>query len=536
MWGYDNIGSSPDPCDETYRGASAFSEPESQAVRDLAIQKNYRTHFNMHTYGGYILYPWGYIDSETPDSLAYREFAALLTSYSGYAFGSGSQLLGYPSNGSIRDWMYGEQTTKGKTFGYTIEIGDDFWPQQNQIFPIAQQNLRTMIYQSFLAGEYVQLVNPNFVNEYFLPSDLVQLSPEYKNKGLATAYNLHFELSSPSQYINTKTFFIQLDSIEARSSVILSPSLSFLISNSAPLEEEIPLILTTNVNNEIISQDTLIIIIGYPVYIFQDSSNNPNTYWTITKTPASSPQWDSTYKSFYSAPNSYTDSKNGNYSNSATVTMSLTNPINIIGYTNPRFKFWTRFDIESNWDYGQVQVSTNNGSTWIALEGQYTEPGEGSFQPPGEPVYDGTKSNWVKEDISLANYVSSQFKIRYRLRTDSGTTRDGWYVDDVGVFIYSIPTDIPEDTEPVYEFSLGQNYPNPFNPSTTIEFAIPQASFVRLRVYNILGQEVRSLVNEFKEAGLHKINFYAKELNSGMYVYKIEANGLTQTRKMTLIK
>ena len=154
------------------------------------------------------------------------------------------------SNGSIRDWMYGEQTTKNKTFGYTIEIGnssDDFWPQQSRIFPIAQQNLRTMIYQSFLAGEYVQLTNPNFINEYFLPSDLIQLSPEYKNKGLATAYNLHFELSSPSQYVNTKTFFVELDSIEARTSVILSPSLSFLINSTAPLEEEIPIILNNDV-------------------------------------------------------------------------------------------------------------------------------------------------------------------------------------------------------------------------------------------------------------------------------------------------
>ncbi len=474
QWGYDNIGSSPDPCSETYRGASAFSEPESQAIRDLAIVKNYGTHFNMHTYGGYILYPWGYIDSETPDSLMYREFAALLTSNSGYAFGSGGQLLGYNSNGSIRDWMYGEQVTKNKIFGYTIEIGDDFWPQQSQIYPIAQQNLRTMIYQSFLAGEYVQLVNPNFSQTYFLPGNAIGLIPEFRNKGLATAHNLTFELTSPSQYITIQVGTASLDSLEARSSVTLfSQPLLFIISNAAPLEAEIPIVLTTRINGAICEIDTTNIIIGFPFFIFEDLSNNPTTYWTITKSPASSPQWDSTYKSFYSEPNSYTDSKNGNYVSNATVTMTLTNPINLTGYTNPRLRFQTRFDIESDWDYGQVQVSTNNGSTWIALAGQYTEPGEGSFQPPGEPVYDGSKNNWVKEEISLANYISSQFKIRFRLRTDGGTNRDGWYVDDIGVFIYSIPTNIPEDSEPVFEFSLEQNYPNPFNPSTKIKYTIP---------------------------------------------------------------
>lgn len=112
-----------------------------------------------------------------------------------------------------------------------------------------------------------------------------------------------------------------------------------------------------------------------------------------------------------------------------------------------------------------VQVSTNNGTTWIALAGQYTEPGVGSFQPNGEPVYDAAQTNWVKEEINLTAYSSSQVKIRFRLRTDSGVTRDGWYLDDIGVFYYTIPTDVSNITEPLYDFSLEQNYPNPFNPS-----------------------------------------------------------------------
>jgi carboxypeptidase T len=538
QWGYDNIGSSPDPCSETYRGTAAFSEPEAQAIRDLANLKNYGTHFNMHSYGGYILYPWGYIDSETPDSLTYREFAALLTSYSGYSYGSGSQLLGYPSNGAIRDWMYGEQTTKNKTFGYTIEIGnssDGFWPLQSRIFPLAQQNLRTMIYQSFLAGEYVQLTNPNFINEYFLPSDLIQLSPEYKNKGLATAYNLHFELSSPSQYVNTKTFFVELDSIEARTSVILSPSLSFLINSTAPLEEEIPLILTTKSNNEIISTDTIKIIIGFPVFIFEDNSNNPATYWTITKSPASSPQWDSTYKSFYSEPVSYTDSKNGNYVNNATVTMTLTNPLNLTGYANPRLRFQTKFDIESDNDYGQVKVSTNNGSTWIPLAGNYTQPGV-SPQPVGQPVYDGVISSWVKEEIKLANYLSSQLKIQFQLKTDGGTRKDGWYLDDIGIFIYTIPTDVSGDIEQVYEFSLDQNFPNPFNPSTTIRYSFPTSEFVTLKIYDVLGKEVATLLNEEKPAGSYEVKFDASQLSSGIYFYTLTAGRFVETKKLILMK
>ncbi|NWG29762.1 MAG: immune inhibitor A, partial [Ignavibacteriaceae bacterium] len=530
-WGYDNNGSSPDPCAETYRGTAAFSEPESQAIRDFAILKNYGTHFNMHTYGGYILYPWGYINAETPDSLTYREFASLLTSYSGYAFGSGGQLLGYNSNGSVRDWMYGEQTVKNKIYGYTIEIGDDFWPSQNQIFPIAQQNLRTMIYQSFLAGEYVQLVEANFNKEYFLPSDFIELFPEFKNKGLASAYNLTFELTSPSQYITVNTGSSSLDSIEARSTSSLITPLSFLISSSAPLEEEISLVITTKTNGDLLSSDTTTIVIGYPVFVFKDTTNNPSSLWTITKTPGSSPQWDSTYKSFYSEPNSYTDSKNGNYINSATVTMTLTNPINISGVLNPRLQYWTRFDIESDYDYGQVKVSTNNGTSWIPLDGNYTQPGVYP-QPPGQPVYDGSISSWVKEEISLANYLSSQFKIQFQLKTDGGITRDGWYLDDIGLFFYTIPTNVSNDEKPVYKFSLEQNYPNPFNPSTVISYQLPVTSNVKLKVYDVLGNEVATLVNEEKPAGSYEIEFNVAqvsrpELSSGIYFYKLSAGEYT---------
>ena len=539
-WGYDNIGSSGTPSSETYRGPSAFSEPESQAIRDFAILNHYGTHFNMHTYGDDILYPWGYIDAETPDSLTYREFAADLSIYNGYAFGTGYQLLGYPSNGAIRDWMYGEQTEKNKIYSYTIEIGPSFWPSQSQIFPVAQQNIGTMMYQSFVAGEYVQLVKHNFDREYFLPNDIVSLTPEFRNKGLATAYNLTFELSSPSQYITINTANASMDSLEARNSAAITDDLSFTISGLAPVNVEIPIVITTRIDNNILSSDTTSITIGYPVFIFEDSTNDPNDLWTITATP-SNPKWEATTSTYFSPPTSFTDSKTGNYTSNATVTMTLTNPINILSYTNPKLRFQTKFDIESNWDYGQVRVSTDNGSTWIPLEGQYTEPGEGSFQPNGEPVYDGVISDWVKEEINLNDYLSSQFKIQFRLRTDGGVTRDGWYLDDIGVFIYTVPVGLETESKTIYSFSLEQNYPNPFNPVTKIKYSIPSSGksskeFVQLKVYDILGSEVATLVNEGKSAGNYEVDFDADKLSSGVYYYQLKAGNFVSTKKMILLR
>ncbi len=86
------------------------------------------------------------------------------------------------------------------------------------------------------------------------------------------------------------------------------------------------------------------------------------------------------------------------------------------------------------------------------------------------------------------------------------------------------------------EFRLGQNYPNPFNPSTKINYQIPQAGFVTLKVYDPLGREVTMLVNEEKAAGNYEVNFNADKLSSGVYFYKLQTGNYIKTRKMVLIK
>ena len=96
------------------------------------------------------------------------------------------------------------------------------------------------------------------------------------------------------------------------------------------------------------------------------------------------------------------------------------------------------------------------------------------------------------------------------------------------------------DVEPINfnpsDFSLKQNYPNPFNPATTIEFSIPQESFVELKVYDILGNEVTTLASEYYPAGNYKADFSGDDLTSGIYIAKMSVGDFAQTRKMILIK
>ncbi|MEQ9309569.1 MAG: T9SS type A sorting domain-containing protein [Balneolaceae bacterium] len=100
----------------------------------------------------------------------------------------------------------------------------------------------------------------------------------------------------------------------------------------------------------------------------------------------------------------------------------------------------------------------------------------------------------------------------------------------------SMGTDNEAELELPIQFSLDQNYPNPFNPSTNINFAIPKSSKVQLVVYNLLGQQVATLVDRDLSAGNHAVRFEASQLSSGVYIYRIQAGSFVQTKKMMLIK
>jgi hypothetical protein len=104
-------------------------------------------------------------------------------------------------------------------------------------------------------------------------------------------------------------------------------------------------------------------------------------------------------------------------------------------------------------------------------------------------------------------------------------------------FIPISPTDVDNESNQIHGYNLFQNYPNPFNPSTKIKYRIENPEHITLKVYNVLGHEVATLVNEEKTAGKYEVEFStAGELTSGVYFYKLEAGHYIETKKMLLIK
>ncbi|MCK4427334.1 MAG: T9SS type A sorting domain-containing protein, partial [candidate division Zixibacteria bacterium] len=93
-----------------------------------------------------------------------------------------------------------------------------------------------------------------------------------------------------------------------------------------------------------------------------------------------------------------------------------------------------------------------------------------------------------------------------------------------------------ENSQTPSGFELSQNFPNPFNPVTQISYTLPRDGHVRLEIYNLLGQKVATLVDEYQQAGQKTVNWEAKDLASGIYFYKLTSSGFTATKKMVLTK
>nr|HMT11188.1 choice-of-anchor J domain-containing protein [Ignavibacteria bacterium] len=136
--------------------------------------------------------------------------------------------------------------------------------------------------------------------------------------------------------------------------------------------------------------------------------------------------------------------------------------------------------------------------------------------------------------VPIGDYVGQTIWVGFRYNTDC--TTDGYIgqIDDIEVDnpigIQPISTEVPK------RFELKQNYPNPFNPVTNIEFSIVKGGFVNLVIFNAIGQQVTTLVNQDLKAGSYKYDFNASGLPSGTYYYRLTSGEFTQTNKMILVK
>ncbi len=186
-------------------------------------------------------------------------------------------------------------------------------------------------------------------------------------------------------------------------------------------------------------------------------------------------------------------------------------------------------------------MSTDGGANWATA----TLPGTGTIYSINNVLnrfwYDrGSDIYWSSDNGAnfASQYTGTGTYQAMNLTLDGNIIR-GWSVTSTGGIAgyYELISGITNNHNQVpSDYALSQNYPNPFNPSTKIAFSLPKAGNVSLVVYDILGREVATLVNEFTTAGNHTIDFNASNLASGVYVYKIQAGDFVDAKKMVLMK
>jgi len=195
---------------------------------------------------------------------------------------------------------------------------------------------------------------------------------------------------------------------------------------------------------------------------------------------------------------------------------------------------WSQSYVSTTYFNG-TPLSSSNISTNIVVDGwgTMTLPGGSSFDAlriRESTTVDGTTTT-VQYMFLAKNGASVTVEASDPNPPNSGVIDAVWYDWNL-----SYLSDVEQISGLPSDFSLSQNYPNPFNPTTKIEYSIPQESFVQLKIYDILGNEVATVVNQEQTAGTYRADFNAQNLSSGLYIAKLQAGNFSKSIKMTLLK
>ncbi|MCX6161362.1 MAG: M14 family zinc carboxypeptidase [Ignavibacteriae bacterium] len=515
FWNSSNNGSSTSPSSDTYRGTAPFSEPETQVFKAFENSRNFKVQLDYHTYGNYLIKPYAWCDpTPTPDDAVYNEYGNDIVADNHFSFGTPFQTVGYYVRGGDLDWLYSTDSTghSNHIFGMTPEVGViGFWPPQSAILPEAQTCLYMNTYYSLIAGPYVGLRTSTLNKSSYVQNETGNLKVLFRNKGQGTAQNIKVEFTPVSTYLTIPVQVYTKASLLSFASD--SVTFNFTVGAASPNNTALTGRLRIKQNDTITMYDnTISIFVGTGYTVLADSAENGTANWpTMTN-------WAIVTNKYLSPTHSFKGSCT-NYG----VNQMISVPLNVSSYPAVYLSFYQKYALETGYDFGFVDVSGNNGSTWQRMA---TFTGKDSVA-------------WKFQSFNLTSVVggSNNMLVRFRDSSDGSANWDGWYVDNIRITAYQLaPTNIINNSNNPALFSLEQNYPNPFNPVTQINYAIAKEGLVRITVFDLLGREVRTLVNEVKKPGYYTVDFDGQNLSSGFYFYKMESNLFIESKKMMLIK
>lgn len=447
-WG--GVGSSSDPCSETYKGTAPASEPEIQAIYNFFNSHEIVTHDTYHSVAGLHLFPWSYTTQHTEDDAIFRPMANDMAAMTGYTPGQPPEVL-YGCSGTATDWVYGDTSGHPKAFSFCTEVsGSDFWPQQSEIAGLTAENIPVNMYLIRVAAAYLALTSTALSggdgDGLPDPGETLNLLATLTNEsriGGATGVALQLRSNDPYVQLHDATATIGLIPAGGTGSNV-GDALSFSVDSSCPAGH--PLTLTLDVTCPGYAKSfTLGWDVGDMPVLFSDTMESGVGSWThLVVTSGFVDQWHRSTTRNHTAGGSYSwkfgDSGTGNYANMGDGAL-VTPPITI--GASARLTFWHWMYAEESsyyqgraYDGGLIEMSRNGGAwTQVTPEAGYTHTIRTGSQPgpfsAGTPVFSGS-FDWRQDAVVIEDQAGS-VQFRFRFGSDGATAREGWYVDDVVV-------------------------------------------------------------------------------------------------------
>ena len=516
-WGYNNQGSSPNPGSDTYRGPSAFSEPETRLIRDFCLQHQFVNAFNYHTFGNLLIYPFGYSDNTAEPYLPH--FAQTLTSKNNYRPGTTSQTVGYAVNGTSDDWMYAEKDV----FSFTPEAGPGslgFWPPANLIDSLSAgtQYMNLILAWSLLDLVLAEDRSPASVNSttFQVPVTLTNVRASESNCTVSlNQFDPKVVEITPSSY-NLTLGVMEVQTVE------------FTVKINSGLPNLSTFQYAVDVNNGLYTRsDTLTktLVQGATVEVFNDQTASGQV-WTG--------DWQSTTSTWFSAPTCITDSEQSDYnSNTVTICQGIV-PISLpANAMRPKLEFKAKWAIENDYDWVQLDAVSANAT--YQLCGKFSQPGS-SNQTPNQPVWDGVQSDWVSEEVSLEQLKGTTFNLYFTLYSDAAVNDDGFYFDDL-VVSFIDTTDISGAQEALLYESDFSIQPTVTTAEVTVSWGKSFPQDVYFVLTNTLGQEVMEskLNSAAAVAGQQSVSVLS--VPTGIYYAYLQTNqGKTPAKRLVIVR
>lgn len=471
QWGINNYGSSPATASEVYRGEEAFSEPETKAVQYFCNNHEFQVCYNNHCHGNLLIFPWNYLEGVNLADAAFLTMAEKLTEENHFWTGTAFQVLNYTVNGNADDWMFGETMTKPPIYAFTPEIGPDFYPPSSEIVHLCKSVLLQNLKSAFFLLNYGEVEDQTET----VISDLDgQFYFELTRYGLMDGI-LEVSISPISDNI-VYTGNPELFNIDPFTSV--EGAIDFSLSGEIAPGDEIVFLLSVD-NGGFVLTDTITKIFHQTEIIFADHGDNLDQ-WDDVIDP--NHLWGVTSEEFYSATSSITDSPGSVYFSFLENYLEMDEPISLPDSTASYLSFWAKWEIENDFDYAQVSISTN-GFSYTPLCGKYTNLGTYD-QDHSQPIYDGEQLEWVQEEIDLSDYMGQDIYLRFSMISDGVYNYDGFYFDDLKI-ISLVEDIVAVEHLKSADFTM-TTIPNPASDFVRLEFSHQLENGI-LSVHNALG-------------------------------------------------